>query len=310
MHLHSRAIIYFDMIRRCGSIREAARRLHVSSSAVNRQLLQLEEELQAPLFDRLPTGLQLTPAGEVFSRHVLTVLQDQHRLASELGLLRGVHRGSVSVAAVEGLNADILPLAMRQMHQRHPGITMRVQTCGSTQVVQALIAGEADVGIGFAIERHEHIRQCALRSFGLGAVVPGAHPLAGRARVTFADCAAYPLILPTPALSIWALLQPVMRHFKGRVHVGVEVSSVELGKNLAAQGLGVFFQSRIGLERDIAEGVLAHVPLDAPQAMLSELGVYVRAGRALSPALDAFLQILLQVIERYPQPADPEAVLP
>ena len=52
MHIHSRALKYFDMIQRCGSIREAARRLHVSSSAVNRQLLQLEGEVGSPLFER------------------------------------------------------------------------------------------------------------------------------------------------------------------------------------------------------------------------------------------------------------------
>jgi DNA-binding transcriptional LysR family regulator len=50
MHIHARSLAYFDMIRRCGSIREAARRLHLASSAVNRQLLQLEEEFGTPLF--------------------------------------------------------------------------------------------------------------------------------------------------------------------------------------------------------------------------------------------------------------------
>ncbi|WP_347614235.1 LysR family transcriptional regulator, partial [Comamonas thiooxydans] len=90
MHIHARSIRYFDMIRRCGSIREAARHLHVASSAVNRQLLQLEDEIGSPLFERLSSGLRLTAAGEVFSRHVITVLQDEHRLSTELELLRGV----------------------------------------------------------------------------------------------------------------------------------------------------------------------------------------------------------------------------
>jgi DNA-binding transcriptional LysR family regulator len=47
MHIHARSIRYFDMIRRCGSIREAARHLHVASSAVNRQLLQLRTKSAA-----------------------------------------------------------------------------------------------------------------------------------------------------------------------------------------------------------------------------------------------------------------------
>lgn len=47
MRIHSRAIIYFDMVRRCGSVRQASRRLNVSASAVNRQLLYLEGEVSA-----------------------------------------------------------------------------------------------------------------------------------------------------------------------------------------------------------------------------------------------------------------------
>ncbi|AVO34867.1 LysR family transcriptional regulator [Ottowia oryzae] len=177
MHIHARAIKYFDMIRRSGSIREAARRLHVASSAVNRQLLQLEEEIGSPLFERMTQGLRLTPAGEVFSRHVITVLQDEVRLRSELDMLRGVRRGSVSVAAVEGVNADLMPTLLTHMHERYPGVRVHLVTCGSAQVAKAVTQGDADVGIGFAIERHEALHQCMLGQFALGAVVPPDHPI-------------------------------------------------------------------------------------------------------------------------------------
>lgn len=69
--LHAPMIVYFDAIRRAGSVREAARRLNVASSAVNRQLLKLEAELGTPLFERLPAGLKLTHAGAAFARHAL-----------------------------------------------------------------------------------------------------------------------------------------------------------------------------------------------------------------------------------------------
>ena len=70
LKFHSVAVTYFDMVRRCESIREAARRLNVASSAVNRQILKLEDDIGAPLFDRLNSGLRLTPAGELFARHI------------------------------------------------------------------------------------------------------------------------------------------------------------------------------------------------------------------------------------------------
>lgn len=313
MHIHSRSIKYFDMIRRCGSIREAARRLHVASSAVNRQLLQLEEDIGTPLFDRLPAGLRLTPAGEVFSRHVLTVLQDEHRLITELEMLRGVRRGSVSIAAVEGLNADLLPAMLNAMHVRYPTIQIHVRTCGSEQAAQAVIQGDADVGIGFSIRRHEALRQCAVGRFALGAIVPPIHPVASLPRVDFTSCAAYPLILPSPELSMHGLLQPVIAHHKRVLQVLLETSSIELAKGLVERGVGLFFQSRLGLERELRERRLVHVPLDTPTPLYSELGVYIRAGRTLPSALDAFIRIATDAIavredeERnaLPQPAEP-----
>ena len=76
MRIHAPALQYFDVVRRAGSIREGARRLNVASSAVNRQILKLEDEIGAALFERLPSGLRLTLAGEVLAQHVTIVLRD------------------------------------------------------------------------------------------------------------------------------------------------------------------------------------------------------------------------------------------
>ena len=51
------------------------------------------------------------------------------------------------------------------------------------------------------------------------------------------------------------------------------------------------------LERELREGRLVHVPLDTPTTLYSELGVYVRAGRTLPSALDAFNRIVADAIE-------------
>ncbi|GAA5235522.1 LysR family transcriptional regulator [Verticiella sediminum] len=296
MHIHARSLRYFDMIRRCGSIREAARQLHVASSAVNRQLLQLEEEIGAPLFERMASGLRLTPAGEVFSRHVITVLQDEKRMFSELDMLRGVQRGSVSLAAVEGLNADFMPRVLGEMHRRYPTIRVQLQVCGSDQAALAVTQGDADVGIGFSVGRHEGLRQVAVGYFPLGVIVPPDHPIARLPQVDFATCAAYPLILPSPELSIHRLLQPVIAQYKRSLRVVMESSSIELAKRLVEERVGLFFQSVLGLERELRESRLVHVPLNLP--LHSELGVYVRAGRTLPAALDAFIRIIGDTLDQ------------
>jgi len=298
MHIHARALTYFDMIRRCGSIREAARRLHVASSAVNRQLLQMEEEVGTPLFERMSTGLQLTPAGEVFSLHVITVLQDERRMVSELEMLRGIRRGSISVMSVEGLNADLLPTCLERMVTRYPTIRMQVESAGSAQTAAAVVQGDADVAIGFAFERSDALRQCAVGRFALGAVVRHDHPLAQLSQVTFAECARYPLILAAPQLSIHALMKPLLAHHKRALTVLLKTASVELAKTMVGRGVGVAFQTRLGLEREMADGRLVHVPLKAQIRLTTELGVYVRAGRKLPTAVEAFIRILAEEIER------------
>jgi Bacterial regulatory helix-turn-helix protein, lysR family len=59
-------LVYIDAIARHGSIRKAAEALNVAPSALNRQVLDLEQDLGSALFERLPRGVRLTAAGEMF----------------------------------------------------------------------------------------------------------------------------------------------------------------------------------------------------------------------------------------------------
>jgi Transcriptional regulator len=64
---HLRIMRYVDEVARTGSIRKAADQLSVTASAVNRRIMDLEDELGTPIFERRPRGVRLTAAGEVSS---------------------------------------------------------------------------------------------------------------------------------------------------------------------------------------------------------------------------------------------------
>ena len=106
MPLISPAASWLSLVAKVGSIRRAAVQLNVSPSAVNRQILKLEAEVGAPLFERFPGGIKLTSAGEAMARHVLVVLQDLERARSDIEGLKGARIGHVSVAAVEGVRSE------------------------------------------------------------------------------------------------------------------------------------------------------------------------------------------------------------
>jgi len=296
LRIHSPAIHYFDMVRRCQSIREASRRLNVASSAVNRQILKLEDEIGAPLFERLPGGLRLTAAGEIFARHVIVVMQDAERVRSELDALQGLRTGHVEIATVSGVTTDLLPGVLEQLRERYPRVTVGVTSLGSQAIPEAVISGQADIGLAFALPRTADLQQLGVGHFRLGAIVPPLHPLAERAEVSFATCAEYPLILAKSDLSIHHLLAPLLARTRPRHKAPLETSSVELALQMAKRGAGVAFQTRIGIEAELAGGTLVHVPLNDGGAVFSDLGVYVRSSRYLPVAVDAFVRALSEQI--------------
>ncbi|HMA49126.1 MAG TPA: LysR family transcriptional regulator [Magnetospirillaceae bacterium] len=289
---HNRAIGYFDAVRRHGSIREAARRLDIAASAINRHILKLEADIGMPLFERLADGMTLTPAGEVLARHAIAVLQDERRATTELEALMGLRRGELSLVAVESLGTSFLPDLIERMANRYPGVEIKASLAGSNTIPEMVTRGEADIGLAFSLPHQPDLQQMAVGRFPVVAVMKPDHPLAGKARISFNDCLQYPLILPRPDISLFNLLEPLIRRHRGRFRVIAEVSSLVLMKHLTQRTGAISFQTRLGLEHELESGVLACVPLHAATPIISELGAYVRHGRSLPTAVNAFLALI------------------
>ncbi|MBW8338382.1 MAG: LysR family transcriptional regulator, partial [Pseudomonas sp.] len=227
---------------------------------------------------------------------VIVVLQDTERVRSELDALQGLRTGHVEIATVSGVTTDLLPGVLEQLRERYPRVTVGVTSLGSQAIPEAVISGQADIGLAFALPRTADLQQLGVGHFRLGAIVPPAHPLAERTEVSFATCAEYPLILAKSDLSIHHLLAPLLARTRPRHKAPLETSSVELALQMAKRGAGIAFQTRIGIEAELANGTLVHVPLNDGGSVFSDLGVYVRSSRYLPVAVDAFVRALSEEI--------------
>lgn len=292
LRIHSSAIRYFDAVRRTKSIREAARQLNVASSAVNRQIIKLEAEIGAPLFDRMTNGLVLTPVGELLARHVITVLKDLERTGTDIEDLHGARTGHVTVAVVESVAAAILPDVIDQVRARAPRITFTVSVMGSFDIPAAIAGGSADVGVAFALRKSAELQQVSVTQFRLGAVVRPDHPLARQKSVTLPACLGYPLILATPDLSITNLLEQVLSQGPAFLAPVITAGSIDLMQELVVRGHGVAFQTTVGLDRRLADGSLVHIPIDANGPLWSDLGIYTRFGHGLATGTENVVQLL------------------
>ena len=194
---------------------------------------------------------------------------------------------------MEGLSSDLLPDVLQEARSRFPRVTIGVSVMGSTSIPGALMAGETDLGVAFSLDKHAELRQLSAAAFCIGAVMRPEHPLAAGTSLSLTKCLTQTLILPKADLSIRRMLLTVAPSLP----VGaIETSSVELAKQLTLRGLGISFQTRIGIETELRAGELIHLPISHPRALHSDLGVYVRAARNPPIAVHALAEIIARVV--------------
>src|SRR3954462_13991457 len=135
---HLRILRYVDEVARTGSIRKAADHLNVTASAVNRRIMDLEEELGAQLFERRPSGVRLTAAGEVFVSYLREQDGDVERMKSQIEDLKGMRGGAFRIACSQALALDFLPPEIGEFRKRHPLVTFDVKVFAHERAMMAL----------------------------------------------------------------------------------------------------------------------------------------------------------------------------
>ena len=287
--MHASVLRYFREVAERGSIRKAADALYVASSAVNRQILKLEDEIGVPLFERLPTGVRLTSAGELLLRHIRDTLNDFERIRSEIDDLRGLKTGIVRVASLVGLLAEFLPRLVTDFHRLYPGMNFQLNGCGPEKIVEEVAAGRADIGLNFTDVGYGGFTLLADAPAPQGALVKADHPLADQDSVTLVDCAQYPLILWSEAGPLAPYLRSALKAHDIVATPRALCDSLDAVKHLLRADMGVALFARFGFEREIAAGEIVHVPFSEPFLADRRVGVFVPANRKLAtgPAMFA-----------------------
>jgi DNA-binding transcriptional LysR family regulator len=136
----------FLEIEREGSLSGAARKLKIDQTTAGRRLAALETALSARLFDRVPEGLNLTPAGLAIRDAALGMEQSAFELARRVGGVDANLGGSVRVATSEAFAVRFLIGALAKVKARHPDIALELAV-GFSSV--DLARREADIAVRF-----------------------------------------------------------------------------------------------------------------------------------------------------------------
>lgn len=256
-----RALRTLVAIAQHGSFARAAEAVHLTQSAVSLHIRGLEEEFNAPLFDRSRRLPVLTEAGHVALERAREILALYDGIALELGE-DGELRGRLRVGAIHTALAGILPAALAALGAEHPHLRVNVASGMSAELATRVEAGELDAAVTTEpVKPHPYgLVSTVLYEEGFWVIAP--QPLAG--------VEPRRLLQEQPFIRFdrraWAgrTIERELRRMRLRVRTTMELDSQEAIVQMVASGLGVSVvpSSPRNLQR---LGTLAHLPFGDPQ---------------------------------------------
>ncbi len=288
------ALRYFHEAARLGSIRKAADNLRVSPSAISRQIMHLEHDLKAPLFERSVQGVRLTAAGDLLARQTQRTFRDLDRVRSAVDDLRGLRRGQVTVCVIEGLVAEFLPAVLRDFHDLYPNISFNIICASTDRSLDALVRDETDIAMAFnAPPRSDIVTICEYVQ-PMACLVAVDHPLAGESSLRLKDIMNYPLALPDPTFGLRQAIDRSISRLSLKPPIFLNTDSLELMKNMAISGRAVAFMPAVMVAGEIARGTIRAIPIADIEFESARTSICVHRDRELPFAAREFQKFLAE----------------
>ena len=162
----------FLAVARVGHLTRAADQLHITQPAVSKQIKALEEELGVLLFDRLPTGMALTQAGQTLLPQAERTLFNAMEMLSAAKRLQGEVAGTVRLGTIIDPESIKLGSFLGAVLQYYPLLQIKLNHGISGTVLDQLMAGELDAGFYLGDVSTPGVAQVLLKTVSYRIVAP------------------------------------------------------------------------------------------------------------------------------------------
>jgi len=280
-----------------GSFTGAGRRLHVSQSAVSRQILLLESELNEPLFWRIKRKVKITPAGEALLQLAIRVFDDIKETTAGITETQEKLTGTVRLVGGMTVCLFVFPTLLREFRRAHPEVDVKVITGSSERLLRKLRAGSADLGLlTLPIDEPDLVTKPVIREEMMLLTYP-THALAKRGRVDPQELVRQPFVLYEPGSNTRRVIDEFFVKERIQPRIVMETENVEIIKAMVRSGIGVGITSLQAAEREVKEGQLAAVRITG-HTLVRETGwVYLKANR-IPRKVDEMIRTLEKTLPR------------
>lgn len=294
---HLQDFQFIEAVVRAGSIRKAAEDMNITASALNRRINRFEAEFGSEIFERLPRGVRLNPAGELLIQHIRSQRSDMLRLQSQVADLSGERRGHVSIACSQALLPFFLPAQIASYRADHPGVTFGVNVRDRVEAERELSTFSSDIALVFEPRHLADFEVVFSVAQPIHAVMRADHPLAARAELRLRDCLAHPHAAPSHQYAIRVLLEiAAQKTTHGALDPIVESESFDFMRHYVLHENAIAFQFPIGLNPAGESGLVSR-PLSARDVAPGNLLLGQLRGRSLPVASAKFTQALMLALQ-------------
>ena len=288
---------WFQLVAEGTTVTEVAELHQVSQPAVSRALTRLETEIGTPLLQKSGRLLRPTYAGEVFKRHVDTLV---HSLDDGLGAISELvdpRTGTVAVAFQLSLGTFLVPGMIESFRREYPRVQFRLEQSHDALGSSMVAGGRIDLELTSRRPRNPAVRWERLFAQPLVLAVAADHPLAQREEIALADAAEEDFVMLRPSWELRIHCEELCARAGFRPNVAFEVDDLPVVHGFVAAGLGVAI---VPASRDepTPVGSRARLVRLRDQHASRDVGIAWSRERRLLPSADLFRRHVLAAQDR------------
>ena len=284
------------------TLRAAAAQLGLTQPAATKMLQELESAMGHALFDRVGRGLQLTAAGHCVLAYFEGLQGHFDALTRELGELEQGSAGKLCIGSIMAASPAVLTQALIRLKALYPLLTIEITVDTSDRLSDALRRGDLDLVIGRVPDTNAGAFSFSpIAEEALSIVASPQHPLAGQARVAWAELLAYPWILQPHGSPMREVMEHEFKNQRSPLPRGlIETASILTTTNLIGNSDMLAVMPTEVAERYEAHGLLACLRYTVRQR-LSVYGTIAARDRPAGPAATQLMQFLRSATAEAPQ---------
>lgn len=276
-------------------VTRAADALGLAPPSVSAAVASLEREFGTKLFHRVGRGILMTEGGRLLLDEARALVRRADAVKLAMHEFTGLSRGRLPIKASQTIASHFLPPRLVEFHQAYPGVALAVSVGNSTEVVDAIIRGTAELGFVEGPEEEMRDPRLAIELIGrddLVMVVSGTHPWAGREKLSTNDLTAGKWVLREDGSGTRAAFVNSVETLGvsyGDLNIAIELPSNEAVLAAVLAGAGATILSARVCADAVKAGTLKQLPIFLlPRAFFA----VQHADHYRSRAVSALLEII------------------